>query len=283
VALAVVLLSGCAIRADCAPNPSAAGGSAVRPQARGRFQATITPVAAQQAAAMVARGVQKEGCPTEIGDLSLVTFTYWNKQGRRSVGRLVVHRSIAEDIASIMGELYAAHFKLARVEPIEKYGGDDDLSMRSNNTSAYNCRAKAASFYPDGRPAPTEFSNHSYGVAIDINPLENPFFRLRPDRIQAWTTISQGLRDEDLAAALLKFCRADAENCDVEPEQGRRFLDRAASSGLLTPDSVVVAAFRRRGFVWGGDWPSTSSDRVLSDLQHFEKPMTESPEARRGD
>jgi hypothetical protein len=232
---------------------------------------TIAPVPTQQIAAMVASGVHKQGCPIGIQDLSLVTFTYWNKQGRRAVGRLVVHHSVAKDIAAIMGELYDEHFEFSRIEPIEKYGGDDDLSMRDNNTSAYNCRSKAASFYPDGQPAPVEFSNHSLGVAIDINPLENPFIRPKADRMEAWAMASEGLREQDLSAALLKFCREDAGNCDVEPEVGRRFLDRATRRGLLTPESGVVAAFKERGFRWGGDWPSTSSDRVLTDFQHFEK------------
>src|SRR5262245_2382264 len=97
LAAAAVLSSG-VLGSDRALSRPASGGSGVAPASR-RFEATIAPLAPREAAAMVASGVHRDGCPVAIRDLALVTFAYWNKQGRRSVGRLVVHRTVAEDMS----------------------------------------------------------------------------------------------------------------------------------------------------------------------------------------
>jgi hypothetical protein len=108
--------------------------------------------------------------------------------------------------------------------PIEQYGGDDNASMAANNTSAFNCR--------DATGKPGVFSNHSWGRAIDINPLTNPY--VKGDR--------------------------------VLPPEGRRYLDRTKEfKGSILKGGLVVREFEKNGWAWGGRWP----DR--QDYQHFEK------------
>jgi hypothetical protein len=241
-----------------------------------RFAASIRPLAPAEIAAMRSAGMQKDGCPVDPGRLAVVVFRHWTRKGSVSTGRLVVDGRIADDVAQVMQALFSARFALTAALPIERYGGSDDRSMRADNTSAYNCRDKARSSFPDGTPAPPEASNHSYGLAIDLNPRQNPYFRPKTDRTEAWRSASEGARPEQLPSLLLGFCVQDAGNCDVEPESGRRFLDRNRP-GLIQPGGPVVAAFKAHGFVWGGDWPSSGSDVVRSDLQHFEKPLPSEP------
>jgi hypothetical protein len=85
-----------------------------------------------------------------------------------------VHRLVAAEIDALMRELYDLGFPLQSARPIEDFGGSDDASMQANNTSAFNCRAKTPAVRPDGTGAPVEYSVHSYGTAIDINPRNNP-------------------------------------------------------------------------------------------------------------
>lgn len=172
------------------------------------------------------RGVSwREGCPVGLDELRLVTVPYRDREGATRLGELVVHHSVADEVGEIFAALHQEGFVIERMERIERYGGSDDKSMAANNTSAFNCRPVT------GRPG--VFSRHSYGVAIDVNPLPNP------------------------------YVRGDT----VEPAAGRAFLDRESPSPMLiTADGPVVKTFTARGWSWGGSW------RSLKDYQHFEKP-----------
>ena len=79
----------------------------------------------------------------------------------------MVHRRWADKIARVFGKLYDARFPIRRMRLVDRYGADDMRSMRADNTSAFNCR------YRDG--VCCTWSQHAYGRAIDINPVENPY------------------------------------------------------------------------------------------------------------
>ena len=87
--------------------------------------------------------------------------------GTATTGELVVHADFASDIVDVFRRLYEARFPIERMELVDVYEGDDDLSMAANNTSAFNCREIAWK--------PGVWSNHALGAAIDINPLVNPY------------------------------------------------------------------------------------------------------------
>jgi hypothetical protein len=117
--------------------------------------------------------------------------------------------------------LYDAHFPLNGMDLIDAYGADDDLSMAADNTSSYNGRRVSGT---------SVWSMHAYGLAIDINPLENPY-------------IHGGI---------------------VSPAAGAVYVDRSnAVPGMIEPGDVVVQAFAAIGWEWGGNWKS------CKDYQHF--------------
>jgi len=164
------------------------------------------------------------GCPVAPEDLRQLTLTYLDFNAKQRTGILLVNKDLADEVVRIFQSLFQHGFLIERMAPIEDYGGDDGASMAANNTSAFNCR--------DTTGKPGVFSNHSWGRAIDINPLTNPY-----------------VKDDK-----------------VLPPAGRKYLDRTrAFKGSLLKDSLIVREFEKAGWTWGGRWP----DR--QDYQHFEK------------
>jgi hypothetical protein len=165
------------------------------------------------------------GCPVAPEDLRQLTIPYWDFSHKRATGLLIVHKDVAKEVEQIFRDLFAHEFLIQRMAPVEEYKGDDDASMAANNTSAFNCR--------DVTGQPGKFSNHSWGRAIDINPLTNPYIKGET----------------------------------VLPPEGRQYLDRTrAFPGSILAGSFIVNRFARAGWQWGGSW----TDR--KDYQHFEKP-----------
>ncbi|MBM6399942.1 M15 family metallopeptidase [Phycicoccus sonneratiae] len=213
--------------ASSGPAPAAGLERAVaawHPGHRLPFLALVTPVDRRTRASMV--GVSwKPGCPVPIEDLRIVTMTYWGFDDRPHLGRLMVHEDVARDVARVFGQLYDRRFPIRRMELIERYDADDDASMAADNTSAFNCRPITGTT--------DRFSIHSYGKAIDVNTIENPYVK------------------GDL----------------VLPAAGRAFLDRTdVRPGMVVAGDAVVKAFADKGFAWGGDYVT------LKDYQHFEIP-----------
>ena len=164
------------------------------------------------------------GCPVAPEDLRQLTLTFHGFDNRTQTGTMLVNRELADEVARHFAALYKRGFQIERMVPVEEYGGDDDASMAANNTSAFNCR--------DTTGKPGVFSNHSWGRAIDINPLTNPYVKGEK----------------------------------VLPPAGRRYLDRTkAFPGSILKNGIVVREFEKAGWTWGGRWP----DR--QDYQHFEK------------
>ena len=226
VALAL-LASACGTAGGGAPtslspslsSPLSAGAGVGQPQTgRPRFRAAFDRIDPATADRMTS---WHPGCPVAMADLRLVTVTHWTFAGRAAQGRLVVNRDAAGAIVVVLRRLFAAHYPIQRMRPVEAYGADDERSMAANNTSAFNCRRVSGS---------STWSQHAYGRAIDINPLQNP-------------EVSGGR---------------------VSPPAGARYLDRSqTAAGLIHPGDVVVRAFARVGWGWGGYW------RSLKDYQHF--------------
>ncbi len=128
------------------------------------YSATVAAIDAATLARM--RYSHRPGCPVAAADLRLLTLTYYGFDRIAHTGELVVHRTAATDITRAFGALYAARFPIQRMLLVDAYRGDDNASMAANNTSAYNCRTVAGS---------TSWSEHAYGLAIDVNPVHNPY------------------------------------------------------------------------------------------------------------
>ncbi len=163
-------------------------------------------------------------CPVSTMDLSYLQISHWDFEESLRLGELIVHKAVAQEVLDIFEELFRSQFPIQRMHLISEYAGDDDRSMRDNNTSAFNCRPVRG----ENRVA----SRHSYGLAIDINPLINPYVK-------------------------------DGE---VSPPEGERYADRRIpAKGKILKGGPCYRAFKDRGWDWGGDW------RTLKDYQHFER------------
>jgi hypothetical protein len=125
---------------------------------------TPLPVALQEA--MRQSGVWQPWCPVALPDLRLLTIRFIDFAGIvHDDGELIVHHRLAEGTAALFDALLAQAFPIHSIRSMHHFQGSDEASMAANNTSAFNCRTIAGS---------SKFSLHAYGVALDINPLQNP-------------------------------------------------------------------------------------------------------------
>lgn len=165
----------------------------------------------------------KPEAPVGLEELRLVRVMYWGFDEKSHTGELIIHQKLATDVVEIFTELYEAKFNIDKITLIDEYSTDDSLSMADNNTSAFNYRTVQGS---------GKLSKHSYGFAIDINPIQNPY--------------------------------VTAEG--VFPSEGKEYLDREnIRLGMIVKDDVCYNAFVKRGWTWGGSW------KTVKDYQHFQK------------
>ena len=189
------------------------------PPPGGRFRSSIRPVSPAVRARMGT--TWKPGCPVGLADLRDVTVSFRGFDGRAHTGELVVHRRVAAGVVSVFARLYRARFPIEEMRLVT----GADLTARptgdGNNTAAFVCRAARKQ---------TRWSAHAYGLAIDVDPFQNPY------------------RRGDL----------------VLPELASAYLDRGdRRPGMIHPGDVVTTAFAAIGWTWGGTW------RTPKDLMHF--------------
>lgn len=164
--------------------------------------------------------------PVPYQDLRMVRVVHRDFFGGENNGYLTVHHQVAEEIREIFLELYQDGYPLEKVRPLEEYAGKDDASMSDNNSSAFCVRPVTGG---------TGYSRHSFGVAVDINPLMNPYVKGET----------------------------------VLPAEAAGYVQRGSvKPGMIVPGDACHQAFISRGWIWGGDWNS------LKDYQHFEKPFS---------
>ncbi len=166
----------------------------------------------------------REGCPVPLRELSYIQLTYWGFDNKPHQGVLIVNQQIAAETVQIFHQLFLMKFPIAKIQPLDFYQGDDLKSMADDNTVGFNCRALTS----DAR----FFSKHSYGYAIDINPIQNPYIN----------------------------------NGQVLPYQGIHYLSRNDKiKGIIVKGNNIYNLFTSYGWRWGGDWQN------MKDYQHFEK------------
>lgn len=164
-------------------------------------------------------------CEISYDELRYITVRYTDFSGAEHEGELIANKSVARELCEIFKALYDSDYHIAKMRLVDDYGepGDDNLSMADNNTSAFNYRRVSGS---------TKLSRHSYGLAVDINPLMNPY--IDGDR--------------------------------VAPPAAAAYADRTEKlPGMIDHDDLCYKLFIKYGWVWGGDWSEP-------DYQHFSKP-----------
>lgn len=165
----------------------------------------------------------KENCTVPLSDLRYLILTHYDGDGNIREGELICNASIAGDLIDIFQNLYDAGYPIESIRLIDDFEADDVASMQANNTSCFNFRKVAGS---------NKLSKHSMGLAIDINPLYNPYVK----------------------------------GSVVSPPEGRPYAARNKKFPYKIDESdLCYQEFIRHGFKWGGNWKS------LKDYQHFEK------------
>jgi hypothetical protein len=205
----------------CAAALAIASGGSARAPGDPPFEGNSSPLDSNLRKRMTGKSWH-EGCPVGLGKLRLLELTHWGFDDQAHNGRLVVHRRAASDVLKAMESLYEDRFPIRRMVLIDRYGADDHRSMAADNTSAFNCRFVA------GQPG--TWSQHAYGRAIDINPVENPY----------------------------------VSGDHVSPPAGEPYADRTKDEpGMIHDGDSTVRAFAEQGWEWGGNWSPAK------DYQHF--------------
>lgn len=191
---------------------------------------TVEPLSEHSRQTLVDKGIWKPNCPVALERLNKVKFSYYNFQNSEEhTGEIVVLDTVAGHVAGVFKDLHAKKFPIKGARPIEEYNGNDDASMADDNSVCFNYREITGGGLP---------SIHSYGLAIDVNPIENPY---------------------------LGFGKTEAEKgqAKVLPPLGWSYVNRAnAKPGMVEP---IVPLFKQHGFkVWGGNWTTPI------DWQHFQ-------------
>ncbi len=182
------------------------------------FTSSIGEITPELATRMAASW--RPGCPVPLADLRYVTVTHLDLDGVVRTGELVVHAEVAEGLVGVFATLFEARYPIRLMRLVDDFGADDTASMDADNTSAFNCRAITGG---------SGWSEHAYGTALDLDPVENPY----------------------------------VVGSHVAPRAGRDYVSRPDLPGVIHADDVVVRAFAAAGWQWGGSWTRPV------DYQHF--------------
>jgi hypothetical protein len=170
---------------------------------------------------VAARSSWTADCPVTLDELAYVTVSHYGFDGRFHTGELVVNLSVAEGLVEVFRQLHEARFPLEQVRVIRKEEIDAPPTGDWNDTTSFVCRPAVGS---------QNWSQHAYGLAVDVNPFHNPYLK------------------GDL----------------VLPELASIYTNRDdIRDGMIVPGDVVVSAFAEMGWPWGGNW------RSLKDWMHF--------------
>lgn len=171
----------------------------------------------------------KTDCTIPYEDLRYVSVLYYDFENQIQTGEIICNKAIAKDLVEIFYELYCNQYQIDKIRLVDEYNADDDLSCADNNTSCFNYRTVDGS---------NTLSKHAQGVAIDINPFQNPY-----------VTYPNGKER-------------------ISPARSEPYADRSSGlSHMITEDDLCYKLFIEHGFTWGGHW------KTLKDYQHFQKAL----------
>jgi len=193
------------------------------------YEARISPITTEVKARMLKGNSWKKSCPVPLKDLRYLQIKHWNFKGETKMGELIVHKDVAQSIVNVFKELYAIRYPIRKMRLVSDFKGNDWQSIEADNTSALNCRPVTGN--------KKKWSNHAYGKAIDINPIENPY-------ISRTGYISH---------------KASA------PFRKRKHTYKGtADKAMIIHGDKALKIFQKYGWSWGGEWSP------VKDYQHFE-------------
>ena len=170
----------------------------------------------------------KDSCTLSREDLRYLHLLHRDLEGETREGEMVCNVHIAETLLAIFRELYEAGYPIEKIRLVDEYDAVDELSMADNNSSCFNFRFISYT---------KKVSKHGLGLAVDINPLYNPYVKTVGGRLS------------------------------IEPANGGPYVDRTGEFPCkIDENDLCYRIFRAHGFEWGGSW------RNSKDYQHFEVP-----------
>jgi hypothetical protein len=185
------------------------------------FHSTIRPLAPAERAQLTGE-FWRAGCPVSLSGLRLLQVSYWDFAGTRQTGQLVVNARAAAPLARVFRQLYRVRFPIRHLSFAETYGPKSGRPRDRDISGSFECRRAVPSPCGSGTG---RWSMHAYGLAVDLNPIENPY----------------------------TGCGRTREPASV-PYMNRSRL----RPGMVTP--AVVRAFRSIGWGWGGSWSGSTKD-----------------------
>ena len=193
------------------------------------YRASISPITPEIKKRMIQGKSWRKGCPVSLQNLRYLRVTHKNFSGKDQRGEIIVHKDVASEVKQIFAELYTIGYPIRKMKLVSDYKGSDWQSIEADNTSAFNCRKATGS---------KNWSKHSYGKAIDLNSIENPY-------------ISRSGHISHKASYAYK--KRQHKN------------NSAADKAVLLKNDKAVRIFKKYGWKWGGDWSG------VKDYQHFFK------------
>jgi len=188
---------------------------------------TISTIDAKVKQRMLKGNSYKKGCPVPLKDLRYLRIEHLNFKGKTVMGEMIVNKNVAQDVVAIFHDLYTMGYPIRKIKLVSDYKGSDWQSIEADNTSAFNCRHATGS---------KNWSKHSYGKAIDLNSIENPYIS-RSGHI------------------------AHKESLQYRKRQHKNHTP--ADKAVLLRNDKAVKIFKKYGWKWGGDWHG------VKDYQHF--------------
>lgn len=156
-------------------------------------------------------------------ELRYLTLYHYDFDGRIQQGEMVCNKAIAHDLLCIFRALFAEAYPINSIRLVDDFDASDETSMQANNSSCFNYRTIAGSW---------RLSQHAFGLAVDINPLQNPCVK--------------GSR--------------------IRPSTATDYVDRSKNfPHKIDNNDLCKKTFESYGFRWGGRW------RSVKDYQHFER------------
>jgi hypothetical protein len=193
------------------------------------YNATVSPITPEIKKRMIKGKSWRKGCPVSLQNLRYLRVIHKNFSGQDQRGEIIVHKDVASEVKQIFKELYVIGYPIRKMKLVSDYKGSDWQSIEADNTSAFNCRKATGS---------KNWSKHSYGKAIDINSIENPY-------------VSRSGHISHKASYAYK--KRQHKN------------NSTADKAVLLKNDKAVRIFKKYGWKWGGDWSR------VKDYQHFSK------------
>ena len=169
---------------------------------------------------MINGNTWKKNCPVNLKDLRYLKIEYLGFDNKSHIGELIVHKNVAKEVSKIFKKLKAIKYPIYQMKLASYYKGNDKISMKNNNTSAFNCRLMTGS--------KIKWSKHSYGKAIDINPIQNPYIK----------------KNKVLPKEGTKYINLNRKH----------FTSQSNDKAIIIKNDKIIKIFKNYGWIWGGNW-----------------------------